>query len=271
MAKNPYVHIETNSADYVDALRIYGKARKMVHADVVNSFAKDANFFCVNQPPKGVKRMKRTGFPMSKAFEPKPPKSGGTRKALGIEQKLARKSNKLVRKEDRERIRGRSKRESQTWADRDKGGLKQYRAAIWHALASGLRRTPDNRWERYRGVYRGEGNYEEAKRIFARKQSRRGAMAAGFLVSARKLGLTKKGAKDAQPKPGGSASKSTAFQAKRGTGGKISASTTNRVEGSYEVAKDTMDRAISAIVVEKRTFALNRLQQVNDKAMKGKL
>lgn len=122
------------------------------------------------------------------------------------------------------------------------------------------------------GVKKGSGGTVRmrpaAKRLWSKRRSAKGAMAAGFLVSARKLGLKKKGAKSVQAVPNGSASKSVGKIAKGRK--RIAAESVNAVEGSYEVGKRTMDKAIDYVIDDQRTWALKEIQKANDKASRGR-
>ena len=94
-----------------------------------------------------------------------------------------------------------------------------------------------------------------------RRRAAKGAMAAGFLVSARKLGLRKRGPKGAQPEAGKSASRSTGDRST----GRLQAESINAVEGSFEVGKPAMDRAIAATIVDMQQFATKLLQDTNNR------
>lgn len=246
LTRQQFIDITTNVPEYVRIMDLYGKARKKTHQEVINRAAAQANFFCHNKPNGknggGVKRMSLKKWPLRLVDRPK------------------RKTDSSVTGKAQTRGK-RTRRETASFGN--KGGLKGFRSAFWHALASGLRRTPSNHWEIYRGVYRGEGNLKEATRIFERRADKRGAMAAGFLVGARKMGLKNKGAKDAQPKAGGSASRSTGAKATA----RLKASSVNAVKGSYEVGRETMERAIRFVLKDMEGHALKLLQEQNDKAM----
>lgn len=139
-------------------------------------------------------------------------------------------------------------------ANPDKGG-RTYKQRFYFALMAS------------RGVKKGAGGamvmLPAARRAYARRRSAKGAMAAGFLVSARKLGLKKRGPKGAQPRQGGSASRSSARRPVKKTGG-YRAESINAVKGSYEVGKTPMDRAISATLRDMRQFANKILQETNN-------
>ena len=115
------------------------------------------------------------------------------------------------------------------------------------------------------GVKKGAGGdvvlRPKAYASFKKRRAAKGAIAAGFLESARKLGLKKQGAASLRRKPGGSASKSAGTKATT----RLKAVSVNAVEGSYEVGKRVMDRAILATIRDMDEFANKLLQEINDK------
>lgn len=139
-------------------------------------------------------------------------------------------------------------------ADPRKGG-KTYKGRFYYAEQASL------------GVKKGAGGQivmrPKTLESYTRRRKSRGAIAAGGLVSARKMGLRKRGAKSLQPKPGGSASKSVGTRAK----GELRAISINRVNGSYEVGRSAMDRAIKDTIRDAGEF-LDRLQKTNDEFQK---
>ena len=140
-------------------------------------------------------------------------------------------------------------------ANPDKGG-KTRKQKFYYALMA------------QRGHKRGLGIGAAATKEYNLRRSAKGAMAAGFLVSARKLGLKKRGGKAVQPRAGGSALRSIGRRGKPFR--KILATSTNAVEGSFEVAQKTMDRAVVAVIRDARKFALNLLQETNNKFQHGR-
>lgn len=130
---------------------------------------------------------------------------------------------------------------------------KGYKGRFWYAHQA------------KRGVKKGKGGdivmRPKAQAAWARRRSAKGAMAAGFLMSAKRLGLKKKGAKSLQPKPGGSASKSSGIKASVGL--KMRATSVNAVEGSFEVGRYYMDKAIAAQLTDMDQF-VDELQKTNN-------
>ena len=120
------------------------------------------------------------------------------------------------------------------------------------------------------GVKKGAGGTivmrPAAYRSYAKRRSARGAMAAGFLQSARELGLRKRGAKSVQPRSGGSASKSIG---RKPRGRRMLAISVNMVAGSYEVANKTMDTAIRRTITDMNQFANKLIQKTNDQFQHG--
>ena len=120
------------------------------------------------------------------------------------------------------------------------------------------------------GVKKGAGGNivmrPAAYRAWTKRRSAKGAMAAGFLRSARQLGLRKRGAKSVQPRSGGSASKSIG---RKPRGRKMMAISVNMVEGSFEVGSKTMDNAIRRTITDMNQFANKLIQELNDRTERG--
>lgn len=202
---NVQIKVKTNAPDYVDTLRLYGRARKMSHDAVVNRFAQQANFYCVKSEKQGgVKRAKLGKFPLNATADPQ------------------------------------------------KGG-KTYKQRFFYAERAS------------HGVKKGSGGKivmrPAAFKAYNKRRTAKGAMAAGFLQSARELGLKKRGPKDAQVKPGKSASRSKGHLA----GVTAKAYSINAVEGSYEVGRITMDSAIAYVIKDSHNYAIGLLERDADK------
>ncbi len=145
-------------------------------------------------------------------------------------------------------------------ADPERGG-KTYKGRLFYAEQASL------------GVKKGAGGNivmrPAAKRSWNKRRSARGAMAAGFLTSARRHGLKKRGNKTAQPRSGGSASRSIGRMSGRRKN--LRATSINAVEGSFEVARGTMDKAIRYVIRDAHDYALREIQKQNDRAMSGRI
>ena len=129
--------------------------------------------------------------------------------------------------------------------------------SMFHALATGYRKSAQG-WVKHRGVHRGEGNYDEALRIYNSKRRSVGAIAAGFLKPAKHLGVKVK----STPFAGGSASKS---KGKKSTRSKMLASAKNEVPASGVYAEAPMIKAMDFVVKREHAWAIKRLQKANNK------
>lgn len=143
-------------------------------------------------------------------------------------------------------------------ADPERGG-KTKKQRIWFVKMS------------EKGVKKGSGGERvmgpAAVEAYNRAGSAKGAMAAGFLVSARELGLKKKGDRGLviDRKIGKTVLQSLGKKA----GAQLHAYAVNAVLGSGEVAPPIARRAWDAVVKEKTEFALKRLEKAADK-LKGR-
>ena len=138
-----------------------------------------------------------------------------------------------------------------------KKGRRNTHVSMYHALATGYRRAPGG-WVKHRGVHRGEGNYDEALRIYNSKRRSVGAIAAGFLKPAKHLGVKVR----STPFAGGSASKS---RGKKSARSKMLASARNEVPASGVYADAPMARAMAFVVKREHAWAIKRLQKANNK------
>ena len=126
-------------------------------------------------------------------------------------------------------------------ADPRKGGRGAYGSPqrYYYARAAAL------------GVKKGKGGKivmrPKAYEAWARKRKAKGAVVAGCLVCAHKLGLKKKGPKGAQPIPGETASTSKGVKAKPKEN--VHAYSINKVLGSGEVLGPAMESAIHYYVI----------------------
>lgn len=103
-----------------------------------------------------------------------------------------------------------------------------------------------------------------AATIRNRRRSRAGAMAAGFLQSARRTAYKKiKGPRNIQPVAGGSASKSL-FHAP--TKNNLKAFSINKVLGDYKIGKDAMLRAMTFVMADMKKFAEEKLNKLGNEA-----
>ena len=142
-------------------------------------------------------------------------------------------------------------------ADPRKGG-NSYKNKFYYAEQASL------------GVKKGAGGTvtmrPAAYKSYAERRRAKGAMAAAFLVSARKLGLKKRGAKSVQPRSGSKSNKSVGIKARR----QMKAVSINVIDGSYEVGRPVMDRAIRRTIRDMDQFANKLLQDTNNKFQSGK-
>ena len=103
-----------------------------------------------------------------------------------------------------------------------------------------------------------------AATIRNRRRSRAGAMAAGFLQSAKRTAYKKiKGAKNIQPVPGGSASKSL-FNAP--TKNNLKAFSVNKVLGDFQIGRKAMLRAMTFVMADMKQFAEEKLNKLGNEA-----
>jgi hypothetical protein len=110
---------------------------------------------------------------------------------------------------------------------------------------------------------KGQGNYNQALKVFKSKRRAIGACAAGFLKPARDLGRNVRGGR-VKLNNGGSASRSHGKKSKRG---EMEARSFNNVKGSGDVAFGPMNRAINEVSRRELEWANKRIQQANDSFM----
>lgn len=130
------------------------------------------------------------------------------------------------------------------------------RASFFHALVS-------RPLDKYKAYPRGQGNYNQALKIFNDRRRSIGANAAGFLKPAQQLGKTLRTRK-AVLIPGASASRS---YGKKSQGGQMAAVAFNNVEGSGDVAYEPMVRAMNEVSRRELEYANRQIQKVNKQFM----
>ena len=130
------------------------------------------------------------------------------------------------------------------------------RASFFHALVS-------RPLDKYKAYPRGQGNYNQALKIFNDRRRSIGANAAGFLKPAQQLGKTLRTRK-AVLIPGASASRS---YGKKSQGGQMAAVAFNNVEGSGDVAYEPMVRAMNEVSRRELEYANRQIQKVNEQFM----
>ncbi len=130
------------------------------------------------------------------------------------------------------------------------------RASFFHALVS----KPHGS---HNAHPRGQGNYNQALKIFNDRRRSIGANAAGFLKPAQQLGKTLRTRK-AVLIPGASASRS---YGKKSQGGQMAAVAFNNVEGSGDVAYEPMVRAMNEVSRRELEYANRQIQKVNEQFM----
>lgn len=130
------------------------------------------------------------------------------------------------------------------------------RASFFHALVS-------RPLDKYKAYPRGQGNYNQALKIFNGRRRSIGANAAGFLKPAQQLGKTLRTRK-AVLIPGASASRS---YGKKSQGGQMAAVAFNNVEGSGDVAYEPMVRAMNEVSRRELEYANRQIQKVNEQFM----
>tara|TARA_S200002703_G_scaffold110832_1_gene96410 strand:- start:1146 stop:1799 length:654 start_codon:yes stop_codon:yes gene_type:complete len=130
------------------------------------------------------------------------------------------------------------------------------RASFFHALVS--RKHGD-----HAAHPRGQGNYNQALKIFNDRRRAIGAMAAGFLKPAQQLGKVLR-TKKAKLIPGASASRSYGTLSK---GGQMRAVAHNNVDGSGEVCYEPMLRAMAEVSRREMDYANRQIEKINKQFM----
>ena len=130
------------------------------------------------------------------------------------------------------------------------------RASFFHALVSRKHGGHD-------AHPRGQGNYNQALKVFNNRRRAIGAMAAGFLKPAQQLGKVLR-TKKAKIIPGASASRSYGVLSK---GGQMRAVAHNNVDGSGEVCYEPMLRAMAEVSRREMDYANRQIEKRNKQFM----
>ena len=236
---------------YNEVLVLYGQARNKTHNEVVTKAGQQANYHAAMPETRGgAPRAKVSRGILSAAYDPSKwkkrskSKTGKTRKLTGKQSASNEKRAYFFRIAS---MRGARK------------GKKQ--ATI--VVSPGTK--PVKVGKKVKGVDGNRPLTKAAATIRNRSRSRKGAIAAGFLQSARRLGLKSKGPKDAQPSSGGTAAKSKGTKASNN----IKAHSINRVKGSYEVGRKVMVRAMKKALYGDKgmlNFAVESMEKDLEKA-----
>ena len=147
----------SNAKEWKRAFTQYAKVkRNMTHREIINHFGSQACLWAVKFTPRA-----RKTKALADRNKPKRPTPTPTRSTT-------KRRRRTKRRED---------------------------VTLFHALATGYRRTAHG-WVKHRGVHKGEGNYDEALRIFNSKRRSIGVLAAGFLKPAAQLGAKVRSRRD---------------------------------------------------------------------------
>lgn len=242
-ARSQFLQIAGNFKTFQSVMDKYGEARKMAYPEVITRAAYQANKQCTMSEAKGgVKRPKlaqdkflRNATDPSKYKKLDSGKYSKTNDARRIWFALAAKQGAK---------KGKPFKSVKVGPNDDK--LTKVGASV--------KNISDN--EKYLT--------KAAATIRNRRRSRAGAMAAGFLQSARRTAYKKiKGARNIQPVPGGSASKSL-FHAP--TKNNLKAFSINKVLGDFKIGRDAMLRAMTFVMADMKKFAEEELNKLANNA-----
>lgn len=238
--RDSFLSIAGNFNNYDSAMEKYLSVSSKSLAEAQNHNAGEANMYCSKKPTQGgVKRAKHTND-----------------KFLGTHRDPTkwRKSNIL-----KSGKKGKSSKTNK--ARRFFFKLASKQGARKNKKTSHIKVTPsDDKKRRVSATVKGvsdENRYltKTAATIRNKRIMRAGAMAAGFLQSAKRTGKNIKGPRDIQPIKGGSASKSLFHPA---TEGNLKAYSVNKVAGSGSmIGRKAMVRAV-----------INRIEEMEDHAYK---
>ena len=246
--KRSFLQVANNLPDWNDTMALYGNLRGKTHDQVVTRAAGQANWRCCTRA-EGVPRGNLKKGILSAAYDPTKWKSQ-TRTKTGKRKKLTALQSK-----------GNEKRAYYFRLASKRGARKNTK--ISKILVSKTRK-PVKIPTKVPGVSDNKRYLTKAAATIRNKgRSASGAMAAGFLKSAQLLGVKKRGAKNIQPAPGGTASKSKGQKAV----GDMAAHSINKVAGSYEVGRKTMLKAIKRVIADMRDFAEKLIEEAADEAI----
>ena len=136
-------------------------------------------------------------------------------------------------------------------ANPEKGG-KTYKQRIFYALAAKQGATKP-------------GVFDAANKLYKRRRSAKGAIAAGFFRPMRQLGFKStrnplKGGIEAT----GTAGLSRGKKARSGRG-RMEAKSINEVDGAFEVGGPAMEQAIPIVIADMQDWATRQLQKTNNR------
>ena len=229
---NDIIQCITDVPYYNEVLVLYGQARNKTHQECIKKAGEQANFHAaLSERSGGAPRARINKGILSTAYDPtkwkkqSKSKTGKTRKLTGKQSAANEKRAYFFRLASK---RGARK------------GKKQSRILVSKG------NKPARIGSKVKGVEGDRPLTKAAATIRNRSRSAKGAIAAGFLQSARRLGLkTSRGPKDAKPTPGGTAAKS------KGVANQMTAYSVNKVLGSYQVGKSVMIRAMKKALFSK--------------------
>jgi len=218
----------SNVKEWKNAFSRYAKVkRKMTHREIINHFGAQACLWAVKYTPRARKTKALADRNRPKRPEPTPTRSTTKRR------------RRIKRRED---------------------------VNLFHALATGYRRTAHG-WVKHRGVHKGEGNYEEALKIYNSKRRSIGVLAAGFLKPAAQLGAKLRTQKKT-PAPGSPALKSWG---KKSSLKALKAEAFNNVPGSGAIENMAgskyrpMARAMNKVIQLEMEYVRKKMQKEDNK------
>lgn len=212
----------SNVKEWKAAFTQYAKVkRNKTHREIINHFGGQACLWAVKFSPKA-----RKSKALSDKNKPKKPNPTPTRTP-----RKGRRS--LKQKED---------------------------VNLFHRLATGYRRTLGG-WAKHRGVHKGEGNYNEALRIYNSKRRSIGAIKAGFLKPAAMLGQKVRN-RSVKLESGKSAARSWG---KKSSLKQLKAEAFNNVAGSGAVGKKPMSSAMSEVIRREMEYVRKKMQAEDNK------
>ena len=251
-ASSQFLNIAGNFKTFQQVMERYGAARKKSYPEVITRAAWQANKRCTFSEAKGgVKRAKIKDKYLGNSADPTKwkkvtrTKTGKKRKGSGQNPKERRMWFSLAAKQGAKK--GKPK--------------KTVRVSPYKRTGEKLAKVGKT----IKNISEDDRHLTKvAATIRNRRRSRAGAMAAGFLVSARRTAYKKvKGARNIQPFKNGSASKSV-FHAP--TENNLKAFTINKVLGDYEIGRKAMLRAMTFTMADMNQHAQKLLNKLGDEA-----
>ncbi len=243
-AQSQFMAIGGTFPNYQKVMERYGAICKKEYPDVIRRAAQQANYRCSWTPAKG--GVKRANITQDKYLSDKanPAKWNKTKYTKTGKKRVGSGQNPKAKK-------------------------------MWFALAakqggkkgkdlSRIKVSPsDPKKSRVSQTVKGVKDSKKyltkaAATIRNKRRMRSGAIAAGFIASAKRAGLTRKGQKNIQPIPGGTASKSVYNAA---TENDLKAFTVNKVAGSFNVGRRTMIKAVVDTMDDMLDYAQEKLNK----------